>query len=615
MDLSAPIYTIRNACLQFGARPLFSGLELYLTKGCRYCLVGRNGSGKSTLLKVIASKQEADKAEIFIQPGTVVSYMAQEDDLAGFSSLREVVLSGLPEEQRQAEEYKADILIEKFKIAENADPKTASGGERKKAALARALINDPDILLLDEPTNHMDIAAIEQLEDTLKNYSGALVVISHDKTFLKRVADNTIWLDRGIARMLNKGFDAFNDWQERVYEQEETERNRLNKKIDAETEWLHKGVTARRKRNQGRLHKLYDLRNERKEQIRKTGSITLSIDEGEIKTNLIIEAKNASKSFGEKTIISGFTFRLMRGNKIGIVGANGVGKTTLLRMLTGRLKPDTGYVRQTRNLQEVYFDQHRSALDPKQTVKETLCPDGGDHVFVGGEPKHVYSYMKDFLFSPLQADTPVSVLSGGERNRLLLARELAKPSNFLVLDEPTNDLDMDTLDLLQEALSAYQGTVLIVSHDRDFLDNTATSLLYMAGDGSVVEYVDSCTNMLAKIKEKEEQKAKSAAKQQPIEKKEQRERPVSPVRPRLSYKDRRELELLPDEISALEQQIALMEKQLSDADFYARSPAEFEQTAEKLEHVKKQLDDKETRWLELNMILEENPSQKKETFR
>ena len=601
MDFDAPIYTIRNAYLQVGAYPLFTGLDLYLTKGARYCLVGRNGSGKSTLLKVVAGLQEADKAETFIQPGTVVSYMAQEDDLSGFDSLRDVILSGLNKEQRQTNEYKADILIEKFNIAANAAPSTASGGERKKAALARALINEPDILLLDEPTNHMDITAIEQLEETLSDFTGALVVISHDKAFLKRVSDNIIWLDRGIVRMLNKGFDAFESWQEKVYEQEETERHRLNKKIETETQWLHKGVTARRKRNQGRLHKLYDLRNERKEQIKKTGSIDLNIDQGEIKTNLIIEAKNISKSFGERTIVSGFSLRLMRGNKIGIVGANGVGKTTLLRMLIEELKPDTGFVRQARNLQKVYFDQSRSTLDPKKTLKETLCSEGGEHVFVGGELRHVYSYLKDFLFSPTQANTPVSVLSGGEKNRLLLARELAKPSNFLILDEPTNDLDMDTLDLLQEALNTYKGTVLIVSHDRDFLDNTATSLLYMAGDGSVVEYVDSCTNMLAKIKEKEQ-------KNKPIEKtSEKKERPVrqNTNKPRLSYKDKRLLELLPDEIAALEKQIKALENKLSEPDLYARNATEFEQTAKDLENAKKTLDDKETQWLELNLLAEE----------
>ena len=502
MDFDAPVYTIKDAHLQFGERPLFTGLELYLTKGRKYCLVGRNGSGKSTLLKVIAGQTEADNAETFLQPGTAISYMAQEDDLAGFATLRDVVLSGLGEHQADLA-YKADILIEQLEIAENADPRTASGGERKKAALARALVNNPDILLLDEPTNHLDITTIEKLEEMISKFSGALIVISHDRAILKHVCDGIIWLDRGIARTLNKGFDAFEDWRDAVYEQEEAEQNRLNKKIESETRWLHKGVTARRKRNQGRLHRLYDLRNERRDQIKKTGSVDLNIDGGVIQSKLIIEAKHLSKSFNGRPIVNDFSLRVMQGNKIGVIGANGAGKTTLIKLLTGRLAPDSGYARLAKTTQEVYFDQNSAVLDPTKTLKETLCPDGGDHVFVKGAPRHVYSYLKDFLFSPSQANTPVSVLSGGEKNRLILARDLAKPSNFLVLDEPTNDLDMDTLDLLQDALETYKGTVLIVSHDRDFLDNTATSLLYMAGDGSVVEYVDSCTHLLEKIKERE----------------------------------------------------------------------------------------------------------------
>ncbi|MBQ8346169.1 MAG: ATP-binding cassette domain-containing protein [Alphaproteobacteria bacterium] len=595
MDFDAPIYTIKNAHLQFGERPLFTGLELYLTKGRKYCLVGRNGSGKSTLLKVIAGQTEADNAETFLQPGTAISYMAQEDDLAGFATLRDVVLSGLGEHQAESA-YKADILIERLEIAGNADPRTASGGERKKAALARALVNDPDILLLDEPTNHLDITTIEKLEEMISKFSGALIVISHDRAFLKHVCDGIIWLDRGIARTLNKKFDAFEDWRDAVYEQEEAEQNRLNKKIESETRWLHKGVTARRKRNQGRLHRLYDLRNERRDQIKKTGSVDLNIDGGVIQSKLIIEAKHLSKSFNGRPIVNDFSLRVMQGNKIGVIGANGAGKTTLIKLLTGRLAPDSGYARLAKTTQEVYFDQNRAVLDPTKTLKETLCPDGGDHVFVKGEPRHVYSYLKDFLFSPAQANTPVSVLSGGEKNRLILARDLAKPSNFLVLDEPTNDLDMDTLDLLQDALETYKGTVLIVSHDRDFLDNTATSLLYMAGDGSVVEYVDSCTHLLEKIKEREKEKKNVPTVKEPVKKESRSERPKAI---RLSYNDKRALERLPGEIAELEQQIKAMEEKLADPDFYAQSPAEFEQTAAKLEQSKTLLDEKETRWLEL----------------
>lgn len=594
MDFDAPVYTIKNAHLQFGERPLFTGLELYLNKGKKYCLVGRNGSGKSTLLKVIAGLTQADRAETFLQPGTVVSYMAQEDELSGFSTLRDVVLSGLGEHQADSE-YKADILIERLGIAGGANPLAASGGERKKAALARALVNEPDILLLDEPTNHLDITTIEKLEDIISKFTGALIVISHDRAFLKHVCDGIIWLDRGIARTLNKGFDAFEDWRDAVYEQEEAGQNRLNKKIESETRWLHKGVTARRKRNQGRLRRLYDLRNERRDQIKKTGSVDLNIDGGAIQSKLIIEAKHISKSFGEKVIVNDFSLRVMQGNKIGVIGANGVGKTTLIKLLTGRLAPDAGHVRQAKTTREVYFDQNRAVLDPSKTLKETLCPDGGDHVFVKGEPRHVYSYLKDFLFSPAQANTPVSVLSGGEKNRLILARDLAKPSNFLVLDEPTNDLDTDTLDLLQDALETYKGTVLIVSHDRDFLDNTATSLLYMAGDGSVAEYVDSCTNLLEKIKEKEK-KIPSAVKA-PVKKEDRPER--RPKAFRLSYNDKRALDMLPGEIAALEQQIKIMEEKLADPDFYVKSPSEFEKTAAELEQSKALLDEKETRWLEL----------------
>ncbi len=602
MDFNAPIYSIQNAYLKFSERPLFSGLDLFLEKGRKYCLVGRNGCGKSTLLKVIADQIEADHAEVFLQPGTIVSYMAQEDELDHFSSLREVVLSGLAEHNRATESYKADIWIEQLEILADADPKTASGGEKKKAALARALINDPDILLLDEPTNHLDITTIEKLEEILSKFNGALIVISHDRAFLRHVCDGIIWLDRGIVRTLNKGFDAFEDWRDTVYEQEEAEQHRLNKKIDAEMQWLHKGVTARRKRNQGRLHKLYDLRSERKNQLKKTGSIDLNIDSGTIQSKLIVEARHISKSFGQRKIVDDFSLRLMQGNKIGVIGANGVGKSTLIKLLTKRLDPDEGTVRLAKTLQEIYFDQNRAVLDCSKTLKETLCPEGGDHVFVKGEPKHVYSYLKDFLFSPAQANTPVSVLSGGEKNRLILARELAKPSNFLVLDEPTNDLDMDTLDLLQDALEDYKGTVLIVSHDRDFLDNTATSLLYMAGDGSVVEYVDSCSNLLEKIKSKQ-QKNSSAPKQNAEKPSKEQRKKNTPAR--LSYKDKRLLEILPQEIEDLEKQIKIMEEKLAQADFYAKSPAEFEKTAADLETARQQLDEKETKWLELNLLTEE----------
>ncbi len=602
MDFDTPVYTIRNARLQFGERPLFTGLDLYVKKGDKACLVGRNGSGKSTLLKVMAGLVEPDAADVFLQPGTLVSYMAQDDDLDAYDTLRDVVLSGLGE-HRGDEAYKADVLISDLGIAESQKTKTASGGERKKAALAKALVSDPDILLLDEPTNHLDIATIEKLEGIIRDFSGAVIVVSHDKAFLKRVGKSMIWLDRGIARMSDKGFEHFDDWQEAVFGQEEAEQRRLTRKLEAETEWLRKGVTARRKRNQGRLRRLYDLRAQRRDQLKQTGSVDLNIEEGTLRSKLIIEAKHLHKTFGDRVIINDFSIRIMQGNKIGFVGANGAGKTTLLKLLTQKLEPDSGMSRRARMIEEVYFDQHRETLDPNATLKETLCPDGGDHILVQNEYKHVYSYLKDFLFKPSEANAPVSSLSGGEKNRLLLAKALAKPSNFLVLDEPTNDLDTDTLDLLQEALVNYRGTLLVVSHDRDFLDNVATSLLYLSGDGSVVEYVDSCTDMLEKVRLKEEEKQKKAAKPLPAEKKEN-QKPKTQTR-RMSYKDRRLLENLPREIEILEAEIRLVESKMGDPEFYARSPDEFQREAERLGTLKADLDAKETQWLELNMLAEE----------
>ena len=602
MDFDTPVYTIRNARLQFGERPLFTGLDLYVKKGDKACLVGRNGSGKSTLLKVMAGLVEPDAADVFLQPGTLVSYMAQDDDLDAYDTLRDVVLSGLGE-HRGDEAYKADVLISDLGIAESQKTKTASGGERKKAALAKALVSDPDILLLDEPTNHLDIATIEKLEGIIRDFSGAVIVVSHDKAFLKRVGKSMIWLDRGIARMSDKGFEHFDDWQEAVFGQEEAEQRRLTRKLEAETEWLRKGVTARRKRNQGRLRRLYDLRAQRRDQLKQTGSVDLNIEEGTLRSKLIIEAKHLHKTFGDRVIINDFSIRIMQGNKIGIVGANGAGKTTLLKLLTQKLEPDSGMSRRARMIEEVYFDQHRETLDPNATLKETLCPDGGEHILVQNEYKHVYSYLKDFLFKPSEANAPVSSLSGGEKNRLLLAKALAKPSNFLVLDEPTNDLDTDTLDLLQEALVNYRGTLLVVSHDRDFLDNVATSLLYLSGDGSVVEYVDSCTDMLEKVRLKEEEKQKKAAKPLPAEKKDN-QKPKTQTR-RMSYKDRRLLENLPREIEILEAEIRLVESKMGDPEFYARSPDEFQREAERLGTLKADLDAKETQWLELNMLAEE----------
>lgn len=595
-----PILTIKGARLSFGTNELFTNVELYINRGDKISLVGRNGCGKSTLLKVIARDIEPDAGEIFVQPGVKVSYMPQDPDFSGYATLREVVLSGLPEHER-GQEYRADILIEQFDIRAAQSPEQSSGGERKKAALAKALINEPDILLLDEPTNHLDMPTIEKLEKIIADFRGAVILISHDRMFLSNTSRTTFWLDRGILRRNNKGFRYFEEWQEQVIDQEIIEQKYLNKKIEEETEWLHKGVTARRKRNQGRLRRLQQLRQERREQIRQIGSVKLEVEEGELRSKMVIEAKHVCKAFGDREIVKDFSTRIIKGNKIGIVGPNGAGKTTLIKLLTKRLEPDSGHVRIGKNLEEAYFDQNRLTLDPKKTLWKTLCNEG-DHIFVRGSYRHVVAYLKDFLFRPDQAQCPVSALSGGEKNRLMLAVALAQPSNFLVLDEPTNDLDMDTLDLLQEVLDEYEGTILLVSHDRDFIDRVVTSVIYMPGDGSVSEHAGSYSDLLEKLKSKIP--AKKENKKEALPKKEETPKSETKKTGRLSYNQQRLLEILPDKISELEKQIGDTEAALSDSSLYTENPEKFDALTTQLEELKAELEKSENQWLEIEMLRE-----------
>lgn len=596
MSVEPPIYALKSVSLSFGTNQLFSDVNLYINRGDKISLIGRNGSGKSTLLKVISGVQEPDSGEIFIQPGIKIAYMPQEPDFSNFTTLRDVILSGLSD---KTQNYKADKLIQLFNINADISPLTASGGEKRKAALAKTLIDDPDILLLDEPTNHLDITTIEILENIIKNFSGAVVVISHDRMFLSNISQTTFWLDRGTLRRNNKGFKFFEEWQDQVIEQEIIEQKNLNKKLEEETEWLHKGVTARRRRNQGRLRRLQQLRIERKEQIKQIGNINLNVEEGDYRSKLVIEAKNISKSFGEHLIVKDFSTRIIKGNKIGIAGPNGAGKTTLIKLLTKRLEPDAGFVRIGKNLQEAYFDQNRISLDPKKTLWQTLC-DKGDHILVHGQYRHVIAYLKDFLFRPDQAHCPVSALSGGEKNRLMLAVALAQPSNFLVLDEPTNDLDMDTLDLLQEVLSDYEGTMLIVSHDRDFLDRVVTSVIYMKGDGSVFENAGSYSDILEKIASKNPINLKDVKKvSTPTPLKDTRKKTA-----KLSYNQQRLLDILPQKVENLEKDIALTEQKLSDGDLYSTNRTEFEKLTTLLMQLKKDRDDAENQWLGIQEIKE-----------
>ena len=594
MVAEAPIYTIRGAKLSFGLNPLFTDVDLYVNRGDKICLVGRNGCGKSTLLKVIAREIEPDDAEFFVQPGIRIGYMPQEPDFTGFKTLREVVEAGLPKEEKN-QTYRADRLIEYFTINENQNPEQSSGGERRKAALARSLISEPDILLLDEPTNHLDITTIEKLEDLIKKFTGAVITISHDRMFLDHISQTTFWLDRGVLRRNNKGFSTFEEWEDQVIEQEIIEQKALNKKIAEETEWLHKGVTARRRRNMGRLRRLQQLRQERREQIKMTGSVNMEAETAELRSKMVIEAKHISKSFGEREIVKDFSIRVIKGNKLGIVGPNGSGKTTLIKLLTKRLEPDSGFVRIGKNLEEAYFDQNRITLDPKKTLWKTLCNEG-DHIWVRGHFRHVVAYLKDFLFKPDQAQCPVSALSGGEKNRLMLALALAKQSNFLVLDEPTNDLDMDTLDLLQEVLDEYEGTILIVSHDRDFMDKVATSLIYMRGDGTVYEHVGSYSELLEKLKGI----PPKTEKRRPAVKEDVKTREKNKTL-KLSYKEQYMLENLPKEIEKIGEENKAIEVALGNANLYTDDPQKFDELTSKLAANKEKLEEMENQWLEVQI--------------
>ncbi|MCF8474705.1 MAG: ATP-binding cassette domain-containing protein [Emcibacter sp.] len=599
--MAPPLLTISNMALRFGENPLFNGVELSIGERDRISLVGRNGSGKSTLLKVISGLIEADHGERFVQPGCHVTYLEQEPDLTGYKNLHDYVAGGLTHASAE-DHFKVDIILAEIDLAADLDPTKLSGGEGRRAALARALVSDADILLLDEPTNHLDITTIEWLESSLKNFRGGLVIISHDRTFLNNITNTTFWLDRGRVRRLDKGFAHFEEWSEKIIEQERVEREKLDKLIEKETDWSHKGITARRKRNMGRMRSLWQLREERSNQIAVTGQVKLDIDSGKVAGKKIIEAHKISKSFGDRIIFEDFSLRIMRGDRIGIIGPNGVGKTTLLKILTKEADPDTGRVKHGTNLDITYLDQRRARLNEDETLWEYLS-DGGDHLMVRGQSKHIISYLKDFLFDAGQARSPISSLSGGEKNRLVLAKTLAMPTNFLVLDEPTNDLDMDTLDLLQDMLGEYDGTLILVSHDRDFLDRIVTSSLVLEGDGKITEYPGGYKDY---IRQKKNQRSEDDERDANFSKKSSKS-PEAPKQrgQKLSFKHQHALKTLPLEIEKLGQTIAEFETKLGDANFYAKDPDGFHKMNKSLEKAKTDLNQKEEEWLELEMLREE----------
>jgi ATP-binding cassette subfamily F protein uup len=600
---SSPLLQLKDIALTFGGTPLLSGAELSVGPEERVSLVGRNGTGKSTLLKIAAALVEPDRGSVFVQPGTVVRYLPQEPDLTGFASTLAYVEAGLrPGDDGHA----ARRLLEQLGLTGLEDPAKLSGGEARRASLARALVANPDILLLDEPTNHLDLTTIEWLERDLNSRRTALVIISHDRRLLSTLSRSTVWLDRGQTRRLDRGFAHFEEWRDALLAEEERDQHKLDRKIVAEEHWLRYGVTGRRKRNMRRVGQLQALREQRRSYRATTGNAVITAGSAAPSGALVIEAAGIGKSYDGRPIVSDFSIRIQRGDRIGIVGPNGSGKTTLINMLTGVLAPDTGSVRLGSTLAVATLDQHRDSLDPNVTVTEALTEGHGDTVMVNGNAKHVVSYMKDFLFASEQARTPLGKLSGGERGRLMLARVLAKPSNLLVLDEPTNDLDMETLDVLEEMLAEYPGTVLLISHDRDFLDRLVSGVIAPEGDGRWTEYAGGYSDMLAQRgADLTRESAKSHRPQKVSGKTPAGVTGSPPTKRRLMFKDKHALETLPKTIAKLQAEIDALQAKLADPQFYARDRAAFETATAALGELQVKIAAAEEQWLELEILREE----------
>ncbi len=599
--MAPPLLTLEGIRLTFGGTPLLDGAALSVSAGDRIALVGRNGSGKSTLLKIAAGLIEPQDGEVFRQPSATVRYLPQLPDMEGFASVRAYVESGLGPAD---DPHRATYLLENLGLTGEENPEALSGGEARRAALARVLAPQPDIVLLDEPTNHLDLETIEWLEDEINRSSSAIILISHDRRFLERVTRATVWLDRGQTRRLEKGFAHFEAWRDTILEEEERDQHKLARQIVREEHWLRYGVTARRKRNMRRLGDLHDMRKRLRSHRGPEGIAVMAATDAAESGKLVIEARGIGKRYGDLVVVDNFSTRIARGARIGLVGPNGAGKTTLLKMLTGELAPDTGSIRLGANLEIATLDQKRT-IDPDETLSHFLTAGRGDNIVVNGEEKHVVSYMKDFLFKPEQARTPVRELSGGERARLILARVLARASNLLVLDEPTNDLDMETLDLLQELVAGFSGTVLLVSHDRDFLDRTVTSVIAPESGGRWIEYAGGYTDMLAQrggtklADRRKEPKAEATPKVEA----------ATPAAPKaavqkLSYKQKFALETLPKKIDAVSASISALEDRIADPAFYTRDPGSFQKTISALDKERATLQALEEEWLELEILRE-----------
>jgi len=593
--MAAPILSYEDLGLIQGEGWLFRHLDLYVGERDRLALIGRNGAGKTTLLKCLADLIETDEGKRTIVPGTNVVLLEQDPKMEGFATLEEWVLHGRDAPQA----HEAAAIADQLGIDLSRPTATASGGERRRAAITCALAQQPDVLLLDEPTNHLDLGAIEWLEEWLKRFTGASIAISHDRTFLTRLTRSCIWLDRGQLRRAEIGFGGFDAWTERVYEEEARAAEKLDAKLKIELHWLQRGVTARRRRNQGRLAKLHEMRAQRAAMLGSAGTAKLALAKDDVRSKTVIDADQVSKSYGDRPIIRDFSLRIQRGDRIGLVGPNGAGKTTLLKLLTGEIAPDSGKVTRARTLSGIVIDQQRKLMEPDKRVKDVLA-NGGDWIEVRGHKKHIKGYLKEFLFDPALADAPIGSLSGGERSRLLLAREFAREANLLVLDEPTNDLDLETLDLLQEVIADYDGTVLIVSHDRDFLDRTVTITLGLDGSGKVDVVAGGYEDWVRKRYEAARAPAKAAAKEAPAS----QPRSGSAAR-KLSYKDQRDYDRLPGEIERLQAEIVNAEEALHDPDLYTRDPERFAKLTERIARNRTEIEAAEYRWLEVAELAEQ----------
>jgi ATP-binding cassette subfamily F protein uup len=595
--MAPPLLQLTDIALTFGGKPLLARAGFTLGAGERLCLVGRNGSGKSTLLKIAAGLIEADQGTRFLQPGATLRYLAQAPDFDAYPDLWSVIEAGLAPGD---DPHLARALLEPLALDPAASPRQLSGGEKRRLALAQALAPDPDILLLDEPTNHLDLPTIEWLESELASRNAALLLISHDRRFLENLTRGTIWLDRGETRRIEQGFGAFESWRDQFFAEEELAQHKLGRKIADEEHWLRYGVTARRKRNVRRLEGLISLRQEKRDHRGPQGKAQMEAQAAEASGNLVIEAKGLAKQFGERVLVRDLSIRIRRGDRLALIGPNGAGKTTLVKLLTGVLAPDQGQVTLGTRLETAELEQNRDSLDPESAVQDALTGGGSDQVMVGGKPRHVVGYLKDFLFTPEQARTPVKVLSGGERARLLLARALARPSNLLILDEPTNDLDLETMDVLEELLADYPGTVILISHDRDFVDRIVDRVLVPDGAGRWLIHAGGYSDL-----PKREKPARRTEETQPSREKPGIEPPAVRPKRKLSFQEKHQLETIPASLARIEAVIAKLEGKLADPGFFQKDAKAFGEATTLLAKAQTEKNNLEERWLELEMLREE----------